>query len=133
MARFTPGVCVRWVIAPFVVWTLFVLRANVYFRLYPAVMAAGAFLAFALSLFRTPLAEVFARRTERELDTRAVVYCRRVTQIWTVFLAVHLLVSVATVFASHEVWAFYNGFLAYVLLGGLFFGERIFRWRFQRG
>lgn len=119
----------RWLIAPAIVWVLYVLRANVWFRLYPVIMVAGAFLVFAISLFRTPLIECFARRMGTKLDARGIVYCRMVTRVWVSFLLAHLVVTVLTVFASYEVWAFYNGFLAYVLMGVLFFGEWLVRRR----
>jgi uncharacterized membrane protein len=67
------------------------------------------------------------------LDERGVAYCRRVTVAWTVFLSVHFAVTLATVFASREVWAIYNGFLAYVLIGAMFAGEWLVRRRVRRG
>lgn len=127
-------ICVlRWAIAPLVVWGLYFVRGNVWFRLYPAVMAAIALSAFAASLFRTPLVEIIARRMGERLDEGGVAYCRSVTRVWTAFLALHLLVTFATVFASLEAWAFYNGFLAYVLMGVLFVGELSYRRRIRRG
>ncbi len=116
-----------------VVWALYCFRANVWFRLYPAVVVSCVLAAFAVSLFRTPLVEVFARRMGEKLDDRGVVYCRNVTRVWVAFLSVHLAVTLATCFASHEVWAFYNGFLAYVLMGTLFLGEWLYRKRVRRG
>ena len=127
-----PVVLARVALALSVVWALYFMRANCWFRLYPAAMVAVALSAFAVSLFRTPLVEVFARRMGESLDARGVAYCRRVTVVWTVFLSAHLAVTVATAFASHEVWAFYNGFLAYVLMGGLFAGEWLVRRRLRR-
>lgn len=123
----------RVALVPVLVWILYLLRANVWFRLYPVLMVALALSVFAVSLFRTPIVETIARRTEGALDARGVAYCRRVTQVWTVFLAVHLAVTVATVFASHEVWALYNGCIAYVLMGLLFLGEWLVRRRVRRG
>ena len=133
MRRPSTGILARFALALLVVWALYFLRANVWFRLYPAVMAAAALVAFAVSLFRTPLAEVFARRMGESLDARGIAYCRRVTEVWTAFLAAHLAVTMATVFASYEAWAFYNGFLAYVLMGALFAGEWVARRRIRRG
>lgn len=123
----------RIALTPLVVWALYLLKANVWFRLYPAVMVSLALAVFALSLARTPLVEVFARKMGESLDLRGVEYCRRVTVVWTVFLAAHLAVTVATVFASHEVWALYNGLVAYVLMGSLFAGEWLYRKRVRRG
>ena len=133
MRRPRPGTLVRIALTPLVVWGLYFLRANVWFRLYPAVMVAIALIVFSVSLFRTPVVETVARRMGDDLDARGVAYCRRVTVVWTVFLCAHLAVTVATAFASREVWAFYNGFLAYVLMGALFLGEWLVRRRIRRG
>ena len=116
-----------------VVWAIYLLRANVWFKLYPAVMVAGALTAFAVSLGRTPLVEVFAREMGESLDARGVAYCRNVTRLWVAFLAVHLAVTLATVFAPPAVWAWYNGCIAYVLMGGLFAGEWIYRKKVRHG
>jgi len=115
------------------VWLLYFLRANVWLRLYPAAVVAIALAAFAASLFRTPLVEAFARRMGETLDARGVAYCRKVTIAWVVFLSAHLAVTLATSFASREVWAFYNGFLAYLLMGAMFVGEWLVRRRAHRG
>ena len=123
----------RIALTPLVVLALYLLKANVWFRLYPVLMVAVALGVFAFSLLRTPLVEVFARRMGETLDARGVAYCRRVTVVWTVFLSAHLVVTFLTVFASHETWALYNGVLAYLMMGALFAGEWLFRRRFRRG
>ena len=115
-----------------VVWALYFLKARVWFRLYPAVMVALALVLFSVSLFRTPLVEVFARKMGETLDARGVLYCRKVTRVWVAFLSVHLIVTVATVFLSREIWVFYNGFLSYVLMGSLLLGERLYRRKVHR-
>ena len=123
----------RIALAPLVVLVLYLLKANVWFRLYPVLMVAVALAVFAISLWRTPLVEVFARRMGETLDARGVAYCRRVTVVWTAFLSIHLVVTFLTVFASHETWALYNGVLAYLMMGALFVGEWLFRRRYRRG
>ena len=133
MRRPRVSAVLRWMLAPLVVWALYLVRANIWFRLYPAVMVSIALAAFAVSLFRTPLVEIFARKMGESLDARGIAYCRQVTVVWTAFLAAHLAMTVATVFASHEVWALYNGLIAYLLMGVLFLGEWLFRRRFKRG
>ncbi len=115
------------------VWLLYVLKANVWFRLYPAAVVSVALAAFAVSLSRTPLVECFARRMGEPLDARGIAYCRKVTVAWVVFLSAHLAVTVATVFASRTVWALYNGCLAYLLMGAMFAGEWLVRRRVRRG
>ena len=127
------GTFLRIALMPLVVWALYVLKANVWFRLYPAVIVALALVSFGVSLWRTPLVEVFARGMGESLDARGVDYCRRVTVVWTVFLALHLAVTVGTVFASRETWAVYNGCIAYVLMGALFVGEWLYRRRIRHG
>lgn len=133
MRRPRAGLLARVALTPVIVWALYLLKANIWFRLYPAVMVAIALAAFSVSLFRTPLVESIARRTGENLDERGVAYCRTVTKVWTVFLSAHFVVTVATVFASQEVWAIYNGCIAYVLMGALFAGEWIVRRRVRRG
>ncbi len=115
-----------------VVWGLYLLRANVWFRLYPVLMVALLLFVFAVSLRRTPLVERIARGMGHALDARGVAYCRSVTWFWVLFLSVHLAVTLATVFATREIWAFYDGFLAYVLIGLAFVAERVCRRRVLR-
>lgn len=122
---------IRVSLAVAVVWLVYFLRGNVCLRLYPAVMGAIAFAVFALSSLKTPIVEKIARRRGEMLDERGVRYCRVVNNCWTVFLFLHLAVTVLTVFASPETWAFYNGFLAYVLLGTMFAAEWAVRRRMR--
>lgn len=129
----TAKTALRLACAVALVWVLYLLKANVWFRLYPAVVVAVALAAFAISLFRTPLVERFARGMGEVLDARGVAYCRKVTVAWVVFLSAHLAVTVVTVFARREVWAFYNGCLAYLLMGAMFAGEWLVRRRVRRG
>ena len=116
------------------VWLLYCLKANVWFRLYPAVVVSIALAIFAFSLRGMPVAERFARCWGEQLDERGIAYCRKATLAWVVFLSLHLAVTLATVFcASREVCAIYNGCVAYVLLGAMFLGEWLVRRRVRRG
>lgn len=123
----------RTAIAVSIVWCIYLLRGNVWFRLYPAVVAGAFLLAFAVSLRSTPLVERFARRMGEDLDASGVSYCRSATVAWTVFLAAHFSVTVATLFCSLETWAAYNGFVAYLLIGAMFLGEFVVRKRVRHG
>lgn len=105
------------------VWLVYLFRGNVWFRLYPVVVTGAVLAAFALSLRWTPLVERFALRMGASLDAGGREYCRKATVAWTVFLAAHFAVTVATVFLSLETWALYNGCIAYVLIGAMFLGE----------
>lgn len=114
------------------VWLVYFFRGNVFFRVYPAVICAAVLALFVVSSFRTPLVEVIARKRGEKLDGKGVAYCRRVNNCWIAFLSAHFLVTAASVFASLEVWAFYNGFLAYVLIAAMFAGEWMVRRQIKR-
>ena len=116
------------------VWLLYCLKANVWFRLYPAVVVTIALAIFAFSLHGMPIAERFARCWGEQLDEKGIAYCRKTTIAWVIFLSLHLVVTLATVFfASREVWAIYNGCIAYILMGAMFLGEWLVRRRARRG
>ena len=115
------------------IWMVYWLHGNVWFRIYPAVMVLAALIVFVVSLFRTPVAETWARRMGESLDARGVEYCRKATVAWSIFLVAHFGVTLATVFADEWIWALYNGCFAYFLLGGMFVGEWIVRRSVRRG
>lgn len=115
------------------VWGLCLLRDSLWARAYPLAVSLLVLGFFAASLFRTPLAETFARRMGETLDARGIRYCRRVTVAWVVFLSLHTAVTAATLLANRRIWAFYNGFLAYVLIGLMAAAEYCVRKRVKRG
>jgi uncharacterized membrane protein len=86
-------------------------------------------LLFGLSLVYPPsMAERFARVSEPELAPYGVRYTRHVTQVWCVFFVGNGAVATYTaLYASREIWAWYNGLIAYLLMGILFAGEWLFR------
>jgi uncharacterized membrane protein len=100
-------------------------------KLYPAVVNAAMLAVFAVSLRFPPSAvERIARLSDPDLPPQGVAYTRRVTQVWCVFFVLNGAVALATaLWASDRVWAFYNGLLAYVLMGTLFGGEWLIRQR----
>jgi len=98
-------------------------------RGYPAAMNAGMLVLFGGSLLRPPsMVERFARLAEPQLSPAGVRYTRRVTQVWCGFFIANGGIALWTAFyASREQWALYNGFIAYILMGSLFVGERLVR------
>jgi uncharacterized membrane protein len=71
-----------------------------------------------------------ARLREPDLPPHAVVYVRRVTQVWCGFFLLNGSVALATaLWASERVWALYNGLIAYLLIGTLFAVEWLVRQR----
>ncbi len=86
---------------------------------------------FGTTLLRPPtMVERFARLRKPELSPAGVRYTRRVTEAWCLFFVFNCAVAAYTaLFASREVWALYNGFIVYILMGTLFVGERAVRRR----
>lgn len=103
-------------------------------RFYP-VLVNGAFLTvFAYSLFVPPSTiERLARLQDPSLPPAAIAYTRGVTQVWCVFFVLNGAIALYTaLFSSIAQWSFYNGFLAYLLMGFLFAGEFCARCYFKR-
>lgn len=100
-------------------------------RLYPASISAGLLLLFAVSLIRPPtMIERIARVRESDLPAEGVRYTRRVTEVWCLFFVVNGTAAIYTaLWTSREVWALYNGLIAYILIGALVLGERLVRRR----
>jgi uncharacterized membrane protein len=107
-------------------------------KLYPVIVNATLLGVFAYSLMKPPTAiERLARMRDPQLPATAIGYTRRVTQLWCLFFAVNGVIAFYTaLYASSALWSFYNGFVAYILVGLLFAGEYCVRRRVmgrQRG
>ncbi len=118
---------IKAVIPVLAVWGVYFYKDLVCFRLYPVVMSALAFSFFFVSLFRIPLCENIARKTGAQLDSKGVAYCRNLTVAWTCLLGLNLCISLITVFLPIGIWAFYNGFLSYLIMGSFALGEFVYR------
>ena len=130
----------RWWVGGTLLLVLLAIWGNMMFplKLYPVVVNAMLLGVFAYSLIVPPSAvERIARMRDANLPPQAVGYTRRVTQVWCLFFAVNGAIALYTaLYASSALWSFYNGFLAYVLIGLLFAGEYCVRRRVmgrQRG
>lgn len=102
-------------------------------KLYPVLVSATLLAVFGASLWRPPtVIERIARLAEPALAPQAVVYTRKVTQVWCGFFLLNGLAASWTVlWGSDEAWLLYNGLLAYLLMGLLFAGEWLLRRRMQ--
>jgi uncharacterized membrane protein len=102
-------------------------------KLYPILVNVVMLCAFGFSLMGPITAiERIARLRQPDLPPAVVAYTRKVTQVWCVFFLFNGAMSLATaLWTTHEVWVFYNGFLAYVLMGMLFAVEWMVRQRVQ--
>ena len=103
-------------------------------KLYPVLVNAVLLVVFAASLrFPPPVVERIARLRDPDLPPEAVKYTRKVTQVWCVFFTGNGLLALWTVlWGSEQVWFWYNGVIAYLLIGGLFAGEWCVRRRLMR-
>lgn len=100
-------------------------------KLYPVAVNALMLALFGLSLRHPPsMIERFARLQEPDLPMHAIAYTRRVTQVWCGFFVINGTLALLTaLYASTDVWALYNGLIAYLLMGALFAGEWLVRQR----
>ncbi len=100
-------------------------------KLYPVAVNAALLLIFGLSLWKGPtVVERLARLHEPQLDAVGVAYTRRVTQVWCAFFVVNGGIALATaLWASEQLWALYNGLIAYGLIGLLMGAEWLVRRR----
>jgi uncharacterized membrane protein len=108
--------------------------ASLPLKFYPVLVNAILLTLFAYSLIAPPsMIERLARLHDADLPPAAVLYTRRVTQLWCGFFAVNGAVALYTaLFATMAQWSFYNGFLAYLLMALLFAGEYCARCWFKR-
>lgn len=103
-------------------------------RWYPSLICGLLLAVFGLSLkFGPPVIERIARVTEPDLPPVAVAYTRKVTWVWVAFFAANGTASgVLAAWGNLSWWTFYNGVLAYAVMGALFVGEWILRQRLRR-
>jgi uncharacterized membrane protein len=103
-------------------------------KLYPVLINIIMLIIFGYSLITPPsIIERIARLREPDLPPIAIIYTRRVTQIWCVFFVINGSIALGTVFwASPAIWSLYNGVISYIFMGLLFGGEYLVRGRFKR-
>jgi uncharacterized membrane protein len=102
-----------------------------WFRFYPVAVNSVMLCVFGYSLLRgMPIVERLARVTDPDLPVQAVPYVRKVTIMWCVFFLLNGVAALYTaLWTSFEVWAWYNGALAYVLMALVFAVEWLVRAR----
>jgi uncharacterized membrane protein len=103
-------------------------------KAYPVVLSAGLAVLFGLSL-RQPysLVERFAELSGDVLSPAGRRYCRRVTLVWAIWLALNTVVSAALAMAgSLAAWTLWTGVIAYVVTGMIFGGEFALRRTLRR-
>lgn len=110
----------------------FAANSEVVLRLYPVAVNAIFLALFGFSLRYPPsVVERIARRQDPALSAAGVRYAHRVTQAWCAFFVANGAAAGYTAFfSSREVWAWYNGAIAYGLIALMFSGEWLIRRRF---
>lgn len=101
-------------------------------KLYPVAVNLVLLCLFTASLFsEQTVIERLARLKDPKLPAEGVRYTRKVTWIWCIFFIINGSIALWTaLLASDEIWALYNGFIAYILMGILLGGEWLFRRHF---
>lgn len=126
----------RWpaVAAIAVIGGLALLDSTIAAKAYPVVVSGGFALLFGASLWRAPsLVERIAELHGDVLTPAARRYCRRVTMVWTLWLATNTLIAaVLALIGSVAAWALWTGFVFYLITGLLFAGELMLRRLLQR-
>jgi uncharacterized membrane protein len=102
-------------------------------KLYPVMVSLVLLGVFGFSLWKPPsIVERIARVHEPQLGPEGVAYTRKVTVAWCGFFVANGSVSAATaLWGSEQAWVFYNGLLAYVLMGAFFAIEWLLRQRMR--
>lgn len=98
-------------------------------RIYPVIMSTAVALVFARSL-REPenILLRMARMAGKTITPEAQFYTRRLTLLWVALLLTNGVVALYfALFGTLAQWAFYCGFLSYVLIGLFFILELIYR------
>lgn len=102
-------------------------------KYYPVIVNFVLFCIFFGSTFsEETVIQKMAKLMEPNIKPKALEYTRRLTYLWSIFMLANFLISLATVFMSEKVWAIYNGFLSYMLVGGFFIIEYMVRINFKK-
>lgn len=106
--------------------------------LLPSLTSLWLLATFGATLRRGPsIVEQFAVARHDAFPDFLLPYCRKVTVLWCVFFALNAVAGIAlAVAAPPEVWAFYTGVLAYLLVVAVAlaeYGFRKCRFRFYDG
>lgn len=101
---------------------------------YPVIINGVLFVLFGSSLFsQQSLIERLARLQDPNLPPQAIVYTRRVTQLWCGFFLFNI--AICTLFIltqQYQWWAIYSGAISYGLMVILFAGEWLVRQKIKQ-
>lgn len=102
-------------------------------KLYPVLMNFLFFCIFLGSLMgKETVIQKIAKSLDGKLEEPVKTYTKNLTYVWIVFLFFNFLMSVWSLFLSDKFWALYNGFISYLLIGGVFAVELPIRYFFKK-
>lgn len=117
----------------FVVIAIFHFTNLTVLKLYPSIVNFFLFLVFFLSIFQEKtVIQKMALIMEPDADEAVMNYTRKVTYVWAAFTFLNFIISCITIFTPEKIWAIYNGFISYLLVGLVFIIEYIVRINFKR-
>jgi uncharacterized membrane protein len=105
-------------------------NSEVLLKLLPCMINLGLASYFGYTLYRPPSLPTRIALLEYNGDLPVPVqrYTLAITRLWCGFFIFNAAAAgVTALFFSRDVWAFYNGFIAYLLTGGLFALEYSYR------
>lgn len=104
------------------------LENKIFSYFYPIMINVFFLFIFATSLKKQAIITKFALLKEKKLSDFALKYTRNLTKIWSVFFLVNGLICLFLIFLEDKTyWAYFTGFISYILIGILFIGEFMIR------
>ena len=100
---------------------------KIFLKLYPTIMNSMVCLLFLCSLKKKPLITFFAEKMHYEITSEVKKYTKNATLAWGIFMLFNAIASFLTIFAPDWIWAVYNGFISYILIGIMFLAELLYR------
>lgn len=113
-------------VAALVMWLA---NSELLLLLVPVIINIAMALIFSFYLYMPPTIPArFAKKIKGELSARDVAYTNKLSIIWIVFFIINASIALyISFYSSREIWALYNGFIAYLLMGALFAGDYLYR------
>lgn len=94
-------------------------------KAYPVLISLALAAMFGYSLLRPPtIIEQIVRVRRPAMPPAIIAYLRNVTIVWLAFFLINASISTATALIGNmKLWALYNGFISYLMIGALMVGE----------
>jgi len=101
---------------------------------YPVIVAFGISAAFIKSLtHEKTIVELIALKMEPDMPEEALNYCRKVHIVWAIVITLNAFASLITaLYGDVKLWAWYNGFLSYMIMALVFLVEYLIRQRVRK-